>query len=196
MPNARISASPAAVPAAYRPGVRSFSLAAKNASIFPDLVASAVGLDKARGDTITLRSLAFQPAPQDGTLVEAAGLMAGFDTMAAVRLAVLAVVALVLGLFVLRPLLLARRALPDAALLPPPPLALPGLAGPADMTRILSGEIDEGGDLPPLSIISRDDPATGLPLDPVARLRSLIEARQEESLEILRGWMEDREEKV
>lgn len=44
-------------------------------------------------------------------------------------------------------------------------------------------------------MISRDDPDTP-PTDPVARLRQLIEARQAESVEILRGWMDEREEKA
>jgi flagellar M-ring protein FliF len=33
-------------------------------------------------------------------------------------------------------------------------------------------------------------------VDPVARLRRLIEERQAESVEILRGWMEQEEEKA
>jgi flagellar M-ring protein FliF len=109
----------------------------------------------------------------------------------------LALVALVLGLFVLRPMLMAKR---GAADLPPvaPPLSLPGLNGldnMPEMPRFLDGEIDMGGDLPSLQVISRDDP-DALPADPVARLRQLIEARQAESVEILRGWMDEREEKA
>lgn len=34
----------------------------------------------------------------------------------------------------------------------------------------------------------------GLPDDPVKRLRQMIEDRQEETLEILKGWMENDEE--
>jgi flagellar M-ring protein FliF len=64
-----------------------------------------------------------------------------------------------------------------------------------DLPRFLDGEIDMGGDLPSLQVISRDDPDT-LPADPVARLRQLIEARQAESVEILRGWMEQDEERA
>ena len=164
--------------------------------VLRDLVASAVGFDEARGDTLTLRSLAFEPLPQDGTLAEA-GVMDGLDLMALIQLAVLALVALVIGLFVLRPMLTARR---GAAELPPAPqpLSLPGLNALDDMPdlpRFLDGEIDMGGDLPSLQVISRDDPDT-LPADPVARLRQLIEARQAESVEILRGWMDEREEKA
>ena len=32
--------------------------------------------------------------------------------------------------------------------------------------------------------------------DPVARLRNMIGERQEETVEILRGWLEDKEESV
>jgi flagellar M-ring protein FliF len=114
---------------------------------------------------------------------------------------VLAAVVLVLALFVLRPMLLARR-IAGPAPDPAPAFALPGpaaLAEPGGISggpRVLTGEIDMRDDLLPLPVISRDDPATGLPEDPVARLRRLIEERQAESLEILRGWMEDREEKA
>ena len=41
-----------------------------------------------------------------------------------------------------------------------------------------------------------DDAGSGSPLDPVARLRKLIEERQSESVEILRSWMELDEEKA
>jgi flagellar M-ring protein FliF len=34
----------------------------------------------------------------------------------------------------------------------------------------------------------------GNPNDPVARLKQMIEERQDETVEVLRGWMEDKEE--
>ncbi len=173
--------------------------------VLRDLVASAVGFDEARGDTITLRALAFQAPSADGTLAEA-GLFQAIDLMSLIRLALLALVVLVLALFVLRPMLLARRreadvqdAGPMLALAGGPSAMAPsgfGASRDPGMTRVLTGEIDEGDELPPLPIISRDDPVTGLPIDPVARLRRLIEERQAELLEILRGWMEEREEKA
>ena len=164
-----------------------------------ELVASAVGYDAARGDVITLKTLEFEPVPQAGTLVEA-GPFAGFDIMSSVQVAVLAVVALILGLFVVRPALMAAQsgnpALSPGAL----SLPLPGSAGQGaanDTARVLTGEIDDGMNFPTFSVISQDDPgedASDSVSDPVARLRRLIEARQAESVEILRGWMEDREE--
>jgi flagellar M-ring protein FliF len=164
--------------------------------VLRDLVASATGFDEKRGDTLTLRSLMFVPPVQQGTLAEA-GVLDSLDVQTVINLAVLAIVALILGLFVLRPMLLARR---TAGELPPPaaPLSLPGLNGPgqmSDLPQILDGEIDMGSDVSSLPVISRDDPDRPS-ADPVARLRHLIEARQTESVEILRGWMEEREEKA
>lgn len=162
-------------------------------AVLRELVASAVGLDEARGDVLTLRSLAFEPVAERGALAEAglfAGL-AGFDVMQAVQLAVLAIVALVLGLFVIRPVLGAQaRGLPA----PQAPLALPGAAPTIDSPRVLTGEIDDGTDLPPLAIVPRAD-ESDVPADPMARLRRLIAERQVESVEILRGWMDLEEER-
>jgi flagellar M-ring protein FliF len=161
--------------------------------VLRELVASAVGFDESRGDVITLRSLAFEPAPQLGTLAEA-GMLSGLDLMAVLQIAVLALVALVLGLFVIRPVLTAASRQTPELPAPTAPLALPGAMTAADGSpRILNGEIDDR-DLPSLSVVSRD--ANDVPLDPVARLRRLIEERQAESVEILRGWMEDREERT
>jgi flagellar M-ring protein FliF len=58
---------------------------------------------------------------------------------------------------------------------------------------VLNGEIDDGSGLPPLTVnASRTGEQT--PQDPVARLRQLITERQAESVEILRSWMDEREE--
>lgn len=156
-----------------------------------DLAASAAGLDDARGDTLTIRSMPFEPLAETGTLVEP-GPLAGMtlDAMALIQLAVLAVVALVLGLFVLRPILTR----------PPQPAALPAPArDDGTALPVLTGEIDEGdypagmplvaGGLPALGGFAR--PAEDGPEDPMARLRRLIAERRAESADILRGWMEE-----
>lgn len=170
-----------------------------------DLVASAVGLDEGRGDVLTLRSLEFRPGEAAGTTAEAGMLPAlgPLDPMALIQIAALALVALLLGLFVLRPLLAGRRA---GATEGPPPLALPGavsatsaatgatyaLPGSApapEGLRVLTGEIaDDGGPADEL-------PAADQPADPVERLRRLIEERRAESVEILRGWMDAADER-
>lgn len=157
-----------------------------------DLVAAAVGFDEARGDLITLRSLAFEPVPELGT--EAGGsLLSAFplDVMTLVQLVVLAIVSLILGLFVVRPILTSRSA-PALPFLPP--VAVPAFSGviedgdfvPRDMA-LVGGAARKGHVGGPAE--------TEEVIDPVARLRRLISERQEESVEILKSWMDDSEVK-
>lgn len=165
-----------------------------------DLVASAVGFDKARGDEITIKSMQFEAVPAEGTLATG-GMFAdlAMDPMSLIQISVLAVVALVLGLFVLRPILTsARQAESETVRLPELP-APGGFAG-AEAPRVVSGEIDMG-DLPSLPVFDPDLPGMGLggvdaaeAEDPVERLRRLIEERREETVEILRNWMEERDD--
>ncbi len=146
-----------------------------------ELVASAVGFDADRGDVITLRSLPFEAVAAAGTGAAAGWAdRLGLDAMGLIRLAALAVVVLLLALFVLRPLLR-----PGPAARPALPQPVPaGFAGPA-----LTGEIAD-----PEATPSRLRPteAPPPPVDPVERMRALIAGRQDETLEILRGWMDDR----
>ncbi|MCB1329991.1 MAG: flagellar M-ring protein FliF [Maritimibacter sp.] len=172
-----------------------------------DLVASAVGYDESRGDTITIKSMEFEPLATEGSAA-AGGLLSNltFDAMALVRLATLAIVSLVLGLFVLRPIFAQQGAAAGAigAIAPPKP----GRASEADRDAgdlpALTGEIDDGTALPggDLAVVSDIDfnTVSDLPAlsggDPVERLRALIEERQAETVEILRGWMEDDREET
>ena len=110
------------------------------------------------------------------------------DVMSLVQIAALALVALVLGVFVVRPLLMPTRS-QDIA----------GLANDR-LAENLSTE------LPVLSgTIEPDDTGSGLPVlaepaiqgdhlnteDAVARLKSLIERRRSETVEVLRSWLDD-----
>ncbi|MBC7153396.1 MAG: flagellar M-ring protein FliF [Rhodobacteraceae bacterium] len=170
-----------------------------------DLVSSAIGFDAERGDVITIRSLELQPDAVQGTLAQSSWL-AAIDLMSLAQIVVLSVVALVLGLFVLRPILASGNRARPAAPIPiggpsATPLGRAALTGDGAASRdaALTGEIDEGGFTPALPALgnrgaqnqaAQDQPAP----DPVARLRQLIEDRREETVEILRGWMEDRDE--
>ncbi|MFN4130018.1 MAG: flagellar basal-body MS-ring/collar protein FliF [Paracoccaceae bacterium] len=163
-----------------------------------ELVSSAAGLDEARGDVLTLKSLEFQPSPTEGVLAEA-GLLSQFgpvDVMSVIQLLVLSVVSLVLGLFVLRPLITQRAATAGLAASAGGALSLPGPAE-GGMPSALTGEISDGFELPALPMVDFDDSGMfGAPAsDPVARLRRLIGERQNESVEILRSWMEKEEER-
>ena len=170
-------------------------------AVLRDLVASAVGLDEGRGDVLTLRSLEFQAQPEAGTVLEA-GLFAGpLPVMTLVQTGALVLVVLVLGLFVIRPILAGARR--TAPLLPLPLELADGTGQPA----ALDGVIDDRADSPALTLVGHESPTaaqpavpTGTPTgappeDPVARLRRLITERQAESMEILRGWMEAGEER-
>ncbi len=170
-----------------------------------ELVASAIGFDADRGDSITIRSLELQPVEPAG-LSEPPSFLSRvhIDAMGLIQIGVLAVVALALGLFVLRPIL-SRPARP-AALARPGADALAGpdrdsrAAAPSDSQEpVLTGEIDDGpGPLPQMALVGqgRDAHAAGLigDGDPVERLRQLIDERRDETVDILRSWMEDTEE--
>jgi flagellar M-ring protein FliF len=167
-----------------------------------DLVASAVGLDEARGDVITIKSMTFDPGLPAGSAM-ATGFLAGFapDPMSLIQLAVLALVALVLGLFVIRPILLAPpRALPPAVSALPAPGSGAAMRESAINLPALTGEIagDDGGWVMPGTALmpgSADNRVIDGP-DPVERLRNLIAERQQDSVEILRSWLDEREERA
>ncbi len=172
-----------------------------------ELIASAVGFNEKRGDVITLKSMAFQPVVPQGSVSNTSffgGL--ALDIMTIIQMAILALVSLVLGLFVLRPLLSntsssTPAALPVAASVSEQPAALVD-ANEDNAMPPLTGEIDMddfemGGDLPDLSVGTSLADLDSAPIsDPVERLRALIGERQSETVEILRSWLEDSEEKV
>lgn len=163
-----------------------------------ELVESAVGYDEARGDVITIKSMGLQAIEPIGT--EATSSLfdsVNLDIMSIIQMAVLALVTLILGLFVVRPIIAgAAQAAGDDA------LALP--AGEGGLTA-LDGEVsNDGNALPDLALggaMGGDGGLPDLPMmggaggaEPADRLRSMIEERQTETVEILRGWLEDKEE--
>ncbi len=159
--------------------------------VLRDLVASAVGYEEARGDTITIRSMEMPAVLPEGTAVETS-LLGGLalDAMSLIQTAVLAIVVLVLGLFVIRPLVSrSAQELPDG------PPALPPVEPVAATADVLTGEVDYGDIPSALPIAGDTDWSAAAPAgaDPVERLRSMIEERQEETVEILRDWLEDGE---
>jgi flagellar M-ring protein FliF len=165
-------------------------------SVLRELVASAVGLDEARGDVLTLKSLEFQPLAVPKGTEATAGLlpmMGPLDILSVVQTAVLAIVALVLGLFVIRPILTSAGSR-QALAAPGTPLALPpasGLSGTA-----FDGEVETGFAIADYADPARDQTGLDGEESPADRLRRLINQRQTESIEILRGWMEQDEERV
>ncbi|MEP5731462.1 MAG: flagellar basal-body MS-ring/collar protein FliF [Sulfitobacter sp.] len=168
-----------------------------------ELVSSAVGFDESRGDIITIKSMALLSVSPTGTLAETS-FLAGLDIdlMSAIQMAILGLVTLILGLFVVRPVLSRPTNSGEADI----PALLPA-DGSGEEGSALDGEISEAGsfDLPPALDLSGDlggglEPLPDLPMmggggdDPVDRLRNLIGERQDETVEILRNWLEDKEE--
>jgi len=161
-----------------------------------ELVASAVGFNEERGDSLTLKTMEFEPLAAEGT-PPVPGMFGpiAVDAMRLAQLAILGLVTVLLGLFVVRPILSPPTRPQPFALVPPAP-------GVARSAQALTGEIDEGSPGPMQTIGAGRAAAAGAlggPLadagpDPVDRLRKLIDERQEESLEILKSWMEDTEE--
>lgn len=151
------------------------------------LVSSAVGLNPDRGDVITLRSLAFEPILPMGT--EALSIPnAGIDVMRLAQALILAVVAIILGLFVVRPILSPARL-----------TVLDTSGGPV---------IDQDGrpvGTPPIAANTDTDSAISLPdqtaanpldaTDPVTRLRQMISERETETIQVLQNWMDPDETK-
>lgn len=198
------------------------------------LVQSAVGYDEARGDQVTIQSMAFDAAAISE--LSEAGFADRFslDLGRIVQMALLAAVALGIAFGVVRPMLLRPAspasgglgALPSLAPMAglPAPLGAPGDRGfnsgafPMatatdfpDAEDISSGNIGFGAEngLPQLSTmgVAFDD---ALPMmmsgamrpelqqnledmDPVDRLRFLIQEREEETVQILRSWMNEDE---
>lgn len=175
-------------------------------SALRELVSSAVGYDESRGDIITIKSMPLQAISPSGTAVGPSILdQFDLDLMSAIQMVVLALVTLILGLFVVKPILSRKQneeSSPVAAL----PVAKQSPQGNADLSA-LTGEIENDEyDLPDLSgdLNLGDDHSMlpdlpmmgGVSDDPVDRLRAMIGERQEETVEILRSWLEDKEENV
>lgn len=170
-------------------------------SALRELVSSAVGFDEARGDIITIKSMELLSIPPSGTSVETSILgRLDIDAMSALQMAILGLVTIILGLFVVRPIL----SRPSGSETPETP-ALPPASPELSALPALDGEVtDDNFNLPDLGLengFSNElEPLPDLPMmggpsdDPVDRLREMIGERQEETVEILRGWLEDKEE--
>ncbi|ABF65679.1 Flagellar M-ring protein [Ruegeria sp. TM1040] len=183
-----------------------------------ELISAAVGFDAERGDVITLKSMDLPNVEPLGTEVTSSVFdNLYFDVMSIIQMAALAIVALILGLFVVRPILAGNGASVQA--LPSPDgVAAGGLPELPDMSGgdagfmtnpdlganiALDGEIDGGdggfqplGDLPGMGdgLAGFGGGGGGMSDDPVDRLRSMIGERQEETVQILRGWLEENNE--
>lgn len=157
-----------------------------------ELVASAVGFDESRGDAITVKSLPFASLSEAGTLASQGGLLSKLDLNGFIRILLVGFFALALAAFLLRPLLRGRPA-------GHPALAALDQSGATGVKAIEAGKpvAETAGPVMAVAeIVPEIDftPVSGGSGDPVGRLKELMKSRKDESLQILSGWIEKRED--
>lgn len=137
------------------------------------LVQSAMGYDEGRGDVVTISSLEFTPAPEQGATAERGIGFLDVYGGRLIQLGVLGGIVLALIFFVLRPMT-SRRPLVEIA----------ELAGPDAAARLAPAQLAAGGDI-------LDLPAQTV--TKIERLRDVIASRTEDSAAVLRAWIESPE---
>ncbi|MEO1549437.1 MAG: flagellar basal-body MS-ring/collar protein FliF [Pseudomonadota bacterium] len=136
------------------------------------LVQSAIGFDAARGDVVTLESLEFPtPAPR-GIAIDAPADGWMDAALALLPYGILAAVAVILGLFVVRPILTT------------PPAPAPSLPQSGDILPPMEPPEPVAKPAPEPPVLEPPEPGK------IANLRSVIDTRTEESAEVLRRWIE------
>ena len=131
-----------------------------------ELAVMAVGLNEERGDTLTIQSMPFQPIANTGVAVER-DLVGDFferHLMSVIQIGVLSIVTLVLGLFVVRPLLSAKADAPASVDAIAPPAA-------ADFAEL------------------EPEP----PVNPVDALKGVANERTDDAAMLLKSWLEEEE---
>lgn len=144
------------------------------------LVKSAIGFNEERGDQVTIKSISFAALPDEGTVAVEEELPSFVEQnmMQLIQLGALVFIIALLGLFVVRPILSGRN---NPAMLEnddpalsaidvTPPSGDAARASAAGETASQSTEI--------------------APLDPVDILRNAIESQNDESVSVLKGWLE------
>ncbi|MHA1530319.1 MAG: flagellar basal-body MS-ring/collar protein FliF [Alphaproteobacteria bacterium] len=145
-----------------------------------NLVVAAIGFDEARGDIVTVESMAFQPDATPGALVESSPLLRLLErnAMTLIQIGVLSSVALVLALMVVRPIL--TRPMPART-------AVGEIAGLAPA----AGELSRND-----ALAAPDQPGLPVPEDGENRpasggeaLRLAVTERPEQTVSMLREWL-------
>ena len=174
------------------------------------LVRSAIGFDAARGDTVEIINMQFV-SPEEPLGAEDAGLMLGLDRHDILRIAellVMAVVAVLVIVLVVRPLLNRIMDLGDGggaadtydALLPDNTSLPRALAGPQGEALPGAAELEmiESGTTLPAAADDADRPGSGINIDrvdgrvresSVKKIGEIVDKHPEESISIIRNWM-------
>ncbi len=176
------------------------------------LVRSAVGFDEKRGDQVEVVTMRFTGDIDAGTAVAGGFLGLGFDNADIARLAqtmVVGLIAVLALLLVFRPMVLRVTALGSRALPAGAAAALPGggamavgadgavtaasLGMAADVTRLLEGPPGEGGAYSgdDEDLVNMTNVDGQLRVSSLRRLAEMVEKHPEESLTIVRAWMQE-----
>ncbi|CAK9042017.1 Flagellar M-ring protein [Durusdinium trenchii] len=131
-----------------------------------ELVAMAVGFNEERGDTLTVQNMPFKPIVNEGTTVEESFVSDFMDRhlMTSIQIAVLSIVTLILGLFVVKPVLSVK--------------ALP--ASEPDMLASASAEGEE-----PATLTAAEPP------DAIEALKGLASEKTDETATLIKAWLEE-----
>ncbi len=160
------------------------------------LVKSAIGFDAKRGDAVTVETMPFTK-PDDDVSTPAPREIFGLERDDAVHLAqtgMLGIVALIIALFVFRPMI--KRLVPTGA------TSRPSLAPPLSMVADASGAGSPATANPELRRLAGPSGGSTLQAEhldgqinasSVRRLVSLVEQYPQESLSIVRGWLAEGE---
>lgn len=160
---------------------------AEEMSDLQELVSAAAGIDTSRGDVLTMKSLAFSAVPELDALPSPgiAQQFIGTHLWSMIQVGILAVVVMVLGLFVVKPLLTPQASAPVLAESPALQLADGTAAGNAAALQSpgagAAGALENG---------SAED-ALAARMDPVDRLRDLTAEKPDDAAALLMSWLEE-----
>lgn len=173
------------------------------------LIQAAVGFNPQRGDVVTVQSMQLQPTPAPLAASDNWVSSSLFDPASLIKPVLTALVVLALGFFVLRPILSSARApnlVDDARVIEGSsessssdgpgdgfPMALPMMEDMSSSTPSFE-ELDIPMALPDPGDFQMGGGIANFDEDPVARLKTLIDERQDETVEVLKNWMEQPEE--
>ena len=141
------------------------------------VVASASGLDEARGDQLTIQALDFELPTTEGTVATASA-VDGFiekHLITVIKLLIAMITTLVLALFVVRPLLKANENAGDDA----------GTDALEELPQLATAE------LPMLDAMDTDHDENP---SPAARLREIAQNNTDESTALIKSWLDQPEE--
>jgi flagellar M-ring protein FliF len=153
-----------------------------------DLITAAVGFDEARGDVVTVESMAFESDATPGALVETSWWLRLLErnAMTLIQIGVLAVVCIVLALTVIRPLL-AR-----------PPVVAYAADGRPGEAELIAGQ-PEGAAALPAPDEGTDREQTDGELQRLSEgeaLRLAISEQPERSVAMIREWLANDEDEA